>query len=98
MSEYYKLINKEAVPCSCNEWAECFEGTSRRVARSGNDDIYVSTVFLGLDHSFGEGNIQIFETMIFGGEHDQGMWRYATWDEAESGHKKACELVGVDCE
>lgn len=34
-----------------------------------------------------------FETMIFGGEHDQYQERYSTWDEAEAGHKRAIELV-----
>jgi hypothetical protein len=57
--------------------------------------VYVSTVFLGLDHSFGEGPPQLFETMIFGGEHDEYQERYSTWDEAEAGHKKACKLAGI---
>lgn len=49
-------------------------------------DIYVSTVFLGLDHSFGsfgECKPVLFETMIFGGEHDQ----------YQEGHKRALEMV-----
>jgi len=33
--------------------------------------------------------------MIFGGQYDQEMWRYTTWNEAEEGHKKACQLVGL---
>lgn len=28
----------------------------------------------------------LFETLIFGGEHDGDMWRYSTWDEAKAGH------------
>ena len=27
--------------------------------------------------------------MIFGGPLDQQMWRYSTWDDAETGHKMA---------
>ena len=46
----------------------------------------VSTVFLGLDHAFDGGTPLLFETMIFGGEHDEYQERYATWDEAEAGH------------
>ena len=53
----------------------------------------VSTVFLGMDHSFDGGTPVLFETMIFGGEYDQFQERYCTWDEAEEGHKVACELV-----
>jgi hypothetical protein len=48
----------------------------------------VSTVFLGLDHQWGDGPPLVFETMIFGGEHDQYQERYSTWDEAEAGHKQ----------
>jgi len=57
------------------------------------EDITISTVFLGLDYSFGEGPPLLFETMIFGGEHDQYQKRYVTWDEAEEGHKKAVAMV-----
>ena len=35
----------------------------------------------------------IFETMIFGGEHDQWQDRYATWDQAVEGHKAAVNMV-----
>lgn len=34
--------------------------------------------------------------MIFGGIHDQEMWRYCTWDEAEVGHAAAVELVQLE--
>lgn len=49
----------------------------------------VSTVWLGLDHSFGAGPPLIFETMVFGGEDfdDLDMERYATEEEAIEGHK-----------
>lgn len=29
----------------------------------------VSTVWLGLDHGFGSGRLEIFETMVFGGRY-----------------------------
>ncbi len=57
------------------------------------EPVRISTVFLGLDHRFGEGEPQLFETMIFGGEFDQEQWRYSTWEEAEKGHQKAIEKV-----
>lgn len=79
------------------EWAEWFESTikerwdtPRRVAQTNiNDEVNVSTVFLGLDYRFWEGPPLIFETMIFGGQYDQYQDRYSTWDEAVAGHKKA---------
>ena len=50
----------------------------------------LSTVFLGLDHSFGRTDEPVlFESMIFGGaELDESMNRYSSWDEAEVGHQK----------
>lgn len=49
----------------------------------------VSTVFLSLDHNWGDGPPILFETMIFGGEHDGYQERYRTWEEAEEGHEIA---------
>jgi hypothetical protein len=56
-------------------------------------DVTVSTVFLGLDHNWGDGPPILFETMIFGGERDEYQERYSTWGEAEEGHQRAIELV-----
>ena len=57
----------------------------------------VSTVFLGLDHSFVSGPPVLFETMIFGGQYDQEMWRYHTKAEAEIGHKAVVQaLLDID--
>lgn len=69
----------------------------KHVANTEINGITVSTVFLGLDHSWGGGTPILFETMIFGGEHDQFQERYSTWAEAEAGHRAACELAGVPC-
>lgn len=54
----------------------------------------VSTVFLGIDHNFGDGAPLLFETMIFGGKHNEYQRRYATWTEAEAGHKHAVSIAG----
>ena len=76
------------------EWARWFENADRSVAKTDlPDDVRVSTVFLGLDHSFGGGTPILFETMIFGGEHNDYQKRYATWEEAEAGHLRAVELA-----
>ena len=83
------------------------EGTKRIVARTEQGDVSVSTVFIGIDHRFGvdpdipedqlndEDAPVIFETMIFGGEHDDYQVRYHTWEQAEAGHKRACVLAGI---
>lgn len=94
--ENYILDGKTPVECDdILKWGEWFETADRHVAKTEKDEIKVSTVFLGIDHSFGDGPPLLFETMIFGGEHDKDMWRYSTWNEAEEGHKKACAIAGV---
>jgi len=30
---------------------------------------------------------------VFGGEHDEYQERYHTYDEAEEGHKRICDMV-----
>lgn len=51
-------------------------------------NVKISTVFLGLDHRFGDlsGPPIVFETMVFGGKYDEEMERYCTYDEAVKGH------------
>ena len=56
--------------------------------------ITVSTVFLGIDHSFGRrGPPLVFETMTFddyGGDYCR---RWSTWDEAVAGHAEAVAVL-----
>lgn len=78
------------------EWARWYEtaDAERIVAQTGNEALMISTVFLGLDHNFyGRGPPLLFETMVFGGEHDGDQWRCATWTEAEADHRRAVALV-----
>lgn len=69
------------------------QDADRHVARTDLSDSWVSTVFLGLDHSFSGGPPVLFETMIFGGKHDDFQDRYLTWDAAEAGHERAVRMV-----
>lgn len=80
---------------SMMEFAVWFETAERVVKKDYLGDIEVSTVFLGLDHSFGPGSRTplLWETMIFGGEHDQYCYRYASRAEAVIGHERAVQLV-----
>ena len=77
-------------PVACDDfmaWATWFESADRRVARTDLDGgVFVSTVFLGMDHQWGNGPPLLFESMVFGGPLDQEQDRYSTWDEAERGH------------
>lgn len=68
----------------------------RRVAETQVGDVWISTVYLGLDHQWGDGPPLIFETMAFSapkGKADFGdelyCDRYSTEEEAQAGHDSA---------
>ena len=98
MNDKYILDGK--VPVLCDDvvaWGAWFEGREgRQVASDTIDGALVSTVFLGIDHNYGEGPPILFETMIF--DHpDFGDYqrRYTSWDAAEDGHREAVEMVSA---
>jgi hypothetical protein len=61
--------------------------TNRRVAQTTIGDVVVSTVFLGLDHSYTDGPPILWETMIFGGPHNEEQWRYCSRAAAAAHHE-----------
>jgi len=94
MSEHYILEGREPKPAELMEWARWYENSKdRRVAKDEIGAIMVSTMFLGLNHQYGDGPPLLFETMIFGGPHDQYQERCSTWEQAEEMHRVAVELV-----
>jgi hypothetical protein len=94
MENAYILKGKEAVPCPDTiEWDKWMATADRKVAREKIGDSEVSTVFLGLNHSFGNGAPLLFESLVFGGKLSDEMDRYTTWDEAVLGHKAMVERV-----
>jgi hypothetical protein len=99
---YYKLIGKLAVPVTDpTEWARFFEKStrdrSRIVAQTHIGGVFVSTVFLALDHRFLEdGPPQLFETMIFRGGKGDDTFRCATWEQAEAQHAEAVAQVRAE--
>ncbi len=95
MSSHYILDGHTPITTDLMTWAKWFEkgNDNRRVASTKKNGIHVSTVFLGIDHQWGEGPPLLFETMIFGGENDEWQDRCSTWDEAEKMHAEACKLA-----
>jgi hypothetical protein len=92
----YVLEGHEAKPArSAEEWgAFLADIRNRRVAYDERDGVRVSTIFLGIDHGFGmDGPPVLFETRVFGGQHDQMQIRYGTWAAAEAGHREICARV-----
>ncbi len=94
------IMDKDGNPVICEsltEWAEAMEIGNRRIAEDLlPNGVSVSTVFLSIDHAFNGGLPVLFETMIFGGPHDQWQDRYHTKDEAVAGHRRvvACLTAG----
>lgn len=91
-----------ALPCTAQEWAALFM-TGQRQQRRVSKTIFpaiavvVSTVFLGVDYSFGQGGPPLlFETRVFGirrNGKDIYQVRTSTWAEAEDAHQTAVLFV-----
>lgn len=94
MLQHYILEGKTVKPVPFMEWANWGMEWSEAILNEKTtvkkttlpDGVFISTIFLGMPNS-------IFETMIFGGEHDGYHEQYATWEEAEAGHQQAIELI-----
>lgn len=93
MYDMYYDINGQ--PITEEEWFYSRRTFSnRRIALTASHGIRVSTVWLGLDHAFDFGRRPhvpiIFETMVFGIDNNDNMWRYATLHDARKGHWEVC--------
>ncbi len=96
MNRYVLNADGEPVPePDLFAWWRWFENTGNRVVDvDTRGDARVSTVFLGLDHAFTNGGAPVlWETMIFGGEHDGYCERYTSQADAVRGHEKALALL-----
>jgi hypothetical protein len=91
---WYKLVGRNFEHLSnTTDAVQAFENDDRRIALDWfSDEVYVSTVFLGLDHSFGHQNSPVlFESMVFGFD-DEICSRGRTWIEAYYLH-----IVNSEC-
>jgi hypothetical protein len=83
------------------EWCEMFEARHGDMSPDSwwrrtteiSDEIRVSTVWLGLNHRWSPGPPLIWETMIFGGEHDDCQWRYSTRQSALDDHERIVAAI-----
>lgn len=94
MSEYYTRSGK---PLTFEQWLErtkAGDRDERRVAETTLENGYwVSTVYMGLNHQYGDGPPLIFECMVFSkkrGVSDLDCDRYSTEAEAKAGHEAMC--------
>lgn len=90
-------ILKDGVPVlepDILKWAQWFETADRQVVRTDVPGGFVSTVFLGLDHSLsGIGPPMLYETMVFGDDNGDVQERYSTEAEALVGHERVVNRV-----
>lgn len=100
-TDRYILVNGE--PVVCNDilvWGKWFQNSpDMRVKQEEIGQFKISTVFLGMDHNWGDGPPLLFETMIFGGgESDLNEWqdRCGTLDAAKAMHARAVALVNAE--
>lgn len=102
MTKHYILdADNNVIETDLITWAIWLDNLGNRTVgyTEITSECFISTVFMGLDHRFhGKGPPIVFETMIFGGPLDQHTWRYASYDDADTGHKaavrKAREAIG----
>lgn len=96
MTGHYLLKeDKTYEPCDLMTWCKQFENMQRHVAYDIINGYKVSTVWLGLDHSYFGDKPLLFETMIFHKDTGTDIYceRYSTWPEAEEGHAEAIKWV-----
>lgn len=91
----YKLSGKKPVPCSFEEYIHFMKSAANRIVEQTQvGDLLVSTIFTGIDHAFGTGEKQLFETKVFGlPDETQPRWRFATWNQAVREHRKLVVML-----
>ena len=94
MSDFYR---RDGTPyANAVEWSKDFGIVENKIVKQEElpNGYFVSTVWLGLNHNYGEGKPLIFETMVFpekGNYSDIYMERYSTEQEAIEGHNRLVE-------
>ena len=99
MSDKY-ILDEQGNPVPCEDlykWGRWLEGDENRILKHDyilSKRILVSTVFLGVDHNFGDdGPPVLWETMIFGGKHNDYQDRYTSKENALIGHQLALAMA-----
>lgn len=88
MTEYY---DRDGKPLTSEQWTHLFRDMDYKVLAKTDiecpsGEAWVSTVWLGLDHAFGNGDPVIFETLVFCRCEYELMFRYCTEEQALAGH------------
>lgn len=88
--EYFDWFGQ---PITLEGYVALVSRSNHQVAKTDDGEVAVSTVWLGVDHQYGDGPPLIFETMVIGGEHAGYMQRYPSLKEARAGHELVAAMV-----
>lgn len=99
MGNFYILdADREPVEVDALTWALWFDHfPNRRVARTKIGPMVVSTVFMGMNHSYYRDSPPLlYETMVFGSDEDEkGCYRTYTWDGAVAQHNSVVAFLSA---
>jgi hypothetical protein len=92
---WYCLADDGKTPRKCESIDDVnkYHTQNRHIGDDTIDGVRVSTVFLGLDHGYGGSDPVLWETMVFGGRHDNWMDRYTSYESALAGHNRVVEAI-----
>lgn len=90
-----KIFNRQGEPIDEDTYVTLWTDRDYKTLKQTSVGPYlVSTVWLGLDHNYGQCDEPlIFETMVFYGadREDLELERYSTEDQALKGHEAMCD-------
>jgi hypothetical protein len=81
-------------------WSRWFDQDERRIVRQqrwqrpDGKEVFVSTVFLGIDYGWGHREPVLWETMTFIDDEDVAQYRYSSLRAAIVGHNRAIQAEG----
>lgn len=92
---YHYALDLSGRPVRCENyvqwvlWAEAacqHDPTAFSLARDHGRDVQVNTFFLGFDHSYGQGPLELYETVVLRMGRYEFRQRYASRHAALAGH------------
>jgi hypothetical protein len=93
----YWMLDDDGEPVAVDDvlvWGQWMQSADRHVLAEHVGRVWVSTVFLGLDHNHGAAGLPVlWETMIFGGVFDGYQLRYRSRLDSLHGHLGAVLLL-----
>jgi len=95
------IQNRKGERISLEQFCDYLQDPKRTIGKTQVGKAEVSTVHLGLPHPCWRADCDeimcsYFETMVFGGKHDQLLRRYHTMKEAVDGHAEIVQMLELE--